>query len=105
VTELVTALKVLDLVVIPELTVLDATVNLVDGVVFSTDREVEVVGEPEFVLLVVPTLDPVLLLLGGLEPPSCGESAWATPDPLASAAPTPRVSAPTPSQVPTSGWR
>jgi hypothetical protein len=98
------ALGGLDLVVIPELTVLDAGVNAVECGALPTDREV--FGEPEFVLPVLATLEPVedvdpvlLLLLGGLEPPSCEVSAWATPEPVASAAPTPRVSAPAPSQV------
>jgi len=49
-------------------------------------------------------VDTVPALLGGDGGPSAAvESAWAIPDPLASAAPMPKVSAPAPSQVEASG--
>lgn len=46
--------------------------------------------------------DPALLL--EVDPPVPEPSAWAIPDPLATAAPRPSVMAPVPSQVDTRGW-
>jgi hypothetical protein len=55
----------------------------------------------------LPEPEPVVsvLVLPPEPAPGCDVSAWASADPLASAAPTPSVTAPAPSQVDASVWR
>jgi hypothetical protein len=57
-------------------------------------------GEPVGVVLWL-----LFTVVSGVEPSGSGVSAWASADPLTSAAPTPSVTAPVPNQVETSLWR